>query len=186
MTMDHQLVRADFLGEVTVDGIRLASDGKTVLADIIVNDAWFHRGPVASRITVGVAGEHWGEYRHLVVDKARLVVLLSGGPWIESAFTFRNNSVFSITEDGGIRCTSGNPLFAVHNTGFVCSIQAYMPIQPITLAQMRAATLVARNRAVPRVPDLAVRLDALQRAIEQTPSREEDIDRSLIENEVYR
>jgi hypothetical protein len=183
LTMDHHLVQADFIGEVTVLAIRDARDGG-VLADVHVEDTWYSRWDAKEQLTVGAASlENMGG---LVQEGARLVVLLSGGPWTESALTFRGNSLFRVAKDGGLECVSGNPLFAVHNSGFVCSIQAYMPGAPISLAEMKSETLAMRGRAARRLPMLSSLLDRLRRPLMTERAEEIQIDRTAIENEVYR
>lgn len=183
LTMDHHLVQADFIGEVTVRAVRESQSGG-VLVDVDVQDVWYSRWKSGEELTVGAAS--LAEMGGLIQEGARLVVLLSGGPWTESALTFRGNSLFRVAEDGTVQCVSSNPLFAVHNSGFVCSIQAYMPGAPISLADMKTETLAMRERAARRLPALSERLDRLRRPLLTEKAEETQIDRRAIENEVYR
>lgn len=181
MTMDHHLVRADFIGEVTVRAIAPRKDGGADV-EVQVDDVWSSRWAKARTLTIAIAD--WGSFAGLVEEKARLVVLLSGGAWQSSPFTFQANSVFRVDDDGTLRCMSQNPLFAVHNSGFICSIQEYMPSAPLSLKEMRDETIAMRGRAAARLPDLEESLDRLERPLLREPAPQTDKD--AIDAEVSR
>ncbi|AUX43353.1 uncharacterized protein SOCE26_048010 [Sorangium cellulosum] len=186
LTMDHQLVRSDFIGVVRVVGLREEAEEETVIVDLVVEDTWFSRWEKEAALTVGVASDHWGAYRGLIAKDEKLVVLLAGGPFTTAPFTFHEKSVFAVHEDGTLTCASGNPLFAVHHGGFVCSVKEYMPTAPLTLEEMRRDTLRARKRAAVHLSSLDAQIEALSRPLQLFPVDEQQIDRSRIENEVYR
>jgi hypothetical protein len=181
MTMDHHLVRADFIGEVTVLAIQSREDGGAEV-EVQVDDTWSSRWTEAQTLTITIAD--WGSFAGLVEEKARLVVLLSGGAWTSSPFTFQANSVFRVADDDMLRCISKNPLFAVHNSGFICSIQEYMPSAPLSLKAMRDETIAMRDRAAMRLPALEEALDRLERPLVHEPAP--PIEKDAIDAEVSR
>lgn len=191
--MDQVLLRADFVGVVKVEEV-VTPSGENWAADVVglrvsVEDTWFSRWAddrSLRTMIINIATEQWGRFRRTIPVKERLVVLLSGGPWVESPFTHGVNSVFAIRPDNTLRCISGNPLFAVAAGGFVCSIQPYVATPPISLSQMRADFLTARGRAAVRLEGLERILNTARRPLEAAPTLEGSIDRTLVINEVYR
>jgi len=130
-----------------------------------VVDAWFTRWAVGRQLTIATSAAA-PEFR----PGRRHVVFLSGGPWQESPFTFRAESIFTVAGDGTLRCRSGNPLFGVLNDGFLCTAPELVQGRPIRPDQMRAQVLLARSRAARRLPDLDAGLAAAPRALELQPS----------------
>ncbi len=153
LTMDHHLAGSDFIGQVHVVDLAEGAEEGSAHIELEVRDAWHAAPGVESHFTLQVP--HFAEVSHLVEKGADLVVLLSGVAGGHGRLTFGANSVFVVGDEGSLRCTSGNPLFAVHNSGFVCSVQSYMPGAPASLAAMRADTVAMRRRAADRLPDIA-------------------------------
>ncbi len=169
LNMDHVLVQTDLVGEFRVERVTLSDDGHSVLVEVSPLDVWFNRNPNQERLTLGVESDAWGDFRHILVEGQRIVAFVSGGSWTRSTFTYDEKSIFAVAEDGRILCGSGNPLFAVSNNGFTCSIQEYMPTSPLTVAEMKQQMHGARSRAVNRLPELAARLDAERRPLTTRP-----------------
>lgn len=166
LTMDHVLVRADFIGEIQVLDTT-AVDGLYSVRTRVV-DQWFSRWPYAGRMTFRVT-PNFPAIPHLVRGSTA-IVFLSGGAWQQSPFTHRENSVFPVTSDGRVICHSSNPLFAVTDAGFHCSIPELTAGSPLTVVDMRASALDVRARSVRRLPELAALLDGLARPLQLAPS----------------
>lgn len=165
LTIDQYLLRADFAGEVLV--LDQAWDREAGLQRVRfqVVDPWFTRWQAAEELSLTTG------FRMVAFQPGdRHVVFVSGGPWEESPFTFRAESVFRVGEDGRVRCRSGNPLFGVLNDGFLCTAQAVVDGEPVTVAEMREQVLRAREKAVRRLPALEAALSSRPPALERTPS----------------
>jgi hypothetical protein len=165
LTIDQYLLRADFAGEVLV--VEQSWDRGAGLQRIRfqVVDPWFTRWQVGEELSLTTG------LRMVAFEPgARHVVFVSGGPWEESPFTFRAESVFRIGDDGRVRCRSGNPLFGVLNDGFLCTAPEVVVGEPITVAEMKAQVLRARAKAARRLPALEAALSALPAALELAPA----------------
>jgi hypothetical protein len=165
LSIDQYLLRADFAGEVVVAAQSWDAVQGLQRIRFRVVDPWFSRWTVGRELSV-VTSPAVPAFR----PGARHVVFLSGGPWEESPFTFRQESVFTVAPDGTVRCRSGNPLFGVLNDGFLCTAQELVEGQPLRTDQMRAQVLRARAKAARRLPELAARLSASPRSLEAAPS----------------
>lgn len=165
LTIDQYLLRADFAGEVLV--LEQSWDRQAGLQRVRfqIVDPWFTRWQVAEELSLTTG------FRMIAFQPGdRHVVFVSGGPWEESPFTFRAESVFRVGEDGRVRCRSGNPLFGALNDGFLCTAQAVVEGEPVTVAEMREQVLRAREKAARRVPALEAALSSRPPALEQKPS----------------
>ena len=184
LSMDHHLVQADFIGEVRVAAVDSEPRDKPAEVSLISINTRHTRWSPRPTLTMHLSPT--ANLAHMIRPGAHLVVMVSGGPWIEMPFTYGKNSVFLIADDNSIRCVSGNPVFAVHNSGFWCSTPDRMPTRPVTLAAMREQTIAMRRRAAGRLPDLESLLVNMRRPLEASGSEPDVIDRSRPENEVYR
>lgn len=185
--MDHVLARADFIGVVQVE--RILSPTPTLpdyQIDLRVEDPWFSRLPEDRLLRIGVNGSAWGHYRRMLQEKPRLLVMLSGGPWTESSFTYRHNSFFRVERDLTLRCNTENALYAINQSGIWCSNADHMVGAPVSLPALRAQVLDARTRVAERLRPLVTHLDRLRRPLLARASRPSEIDRTLAENEVVR
>jgi hypothetical protein len=165
LTIDQYLLRADFAGEVLV--LDQSWDTGSGLQQIRfrVVDPWFTRWRVGEELSL-TTGPRMAEFE----PGARHVVFVSGGPWEESPFTFRAESVYRVGDDGRISCRSGNPLFGVQNDGFLCTAPEVVEGEPVTVAEMKGQVLRARAKAARRLPALEEALSARPPALERTPS----------------
>lgn len=164
MPMDSHLLEADFIGEVRVLVLQSLAQSAEWGIDLEVVEPWFSRWPPTSTLYFpvrpgAVTLEAGGRY----------VVLLSGGPYRESPFTHRDNSVFAIGDDDAVTCASGIPLFGVTTGGFMCSVQPLVIGAPLDIDEMRRQLDRARSRAVARQPERASDLDALARPLADRP-----------------
>jgi hypothetical protein len=165
LTIDQYLLRADFAGEVVVLDQSWDRQAGLQRVRFQIADPWFTRWPVAEELSLATS------FRMIAFQPGdRHVVFVSGGPWEESPFTFRAESVFRVGADGRVRCRSGNPLFGVLNDGFLCAAQAVVEGEPVTVAEMREQVLRARDKAARRLPALEAALSSRPLALERTPS----------------
>lgn len=167
MSMDSQLLEADFAGEVEVLALSSVADASSPQWEVrlLVDDVWFSRWSV-DKATLEFrvrAGAVWLE------EGRHYVVLMSGGPYRETPFTFAENSVFSIDTGREVHCASGNPLFAVLPAGFLCSVRPLVLGEPLDVNGMRAQLERARMRAEQRQPDVAHELDVAGRELASEP-----------------
>lgn len=165
LTIDQYLLRADFAGEVQVSDQSWDRAAGLQRIRLQVVDPWFTRWQVGEELSLTT-----GLGMVAFVPGARHVVFISGGPWEDSPFTFRAESVFRIGDDGRVRCRSGNPLFGVLNDGFLCTAQEVVEGEPVTVAQMRQQVLAARGKAARRLPQLERALSARPQPLELAPS----------------
>lgn len=168
MTMDQHLTRADFIGRVELN----VAEGDTMASfNVDVTERWFSRWPAADdagTIEFELNSEH--RITRFVRQRRDFVVLLSGGAWSESPFTYRENSIFEVTPDGYLRCISGNLLFAATAEGFRCSVQELMAGPPMTVEQLRARMPSLRQRAAGRLGELAGALNRMRRPFRTAPA----------------
>jgi hypothetical protein len=165
LTLDQYLLRADFMGEVVVAGQSWDTAQGMQRVRFRVVDSWFSRWTPGRELSIATAPS-MPAFR----PGTRHVVFLSGGPWEQSPFTFREESVFTVAADGTVRCRSGNPLFGVMNDGFLCSAQELVDGKPLPLQRMRQQVLAARGKAARRLPELEAALSAAPRPLEAMPS----------------
>lgn len=165
LTIDHHLLRADFAGEVLVLDQSWDLEAGLQRIRFRVVDPWFTRWRVDDELSL-TTGPRMVAFQ----PGARHVVFVSGGPWEESPFTFRAESVFRVGDDGRVRCRSGNPLFGVLNDGFLCTAPEVVVGEPVTVAEMKAQVLRARARAARRLPALEAALSARPAALELAPA----------------
>ena len=174
MSMDHVLVRADHIAvvEVLSQGLYSEPSGvpmqSLVLHDeLIVSTRW---GTSKYFDVVTNAG-----FEHLVAGQ-RYLVLLSGGPWSESPFTHRDNSVFLINDQEQVQCSGGAYLYAVSGDGFYCAPKGTMFGSPLSLDEALEQLQCARDRAMLRLPELQDQLDSDPRPLEYEPSPVEELE----------
>jgi len=165
LTLDQYLLRADFMGEVVVAGQSWDTEQGVQRVRFRVVDPWFTRWTLGRELSIATAPT-LPAFR----PGTRHVVFLSGGPWEQSPFTFREESVFTVAGDGTVRCRSGNPLFGVMNDGFLCTAQELVDGKPLPVARMRQQVLAARGKAARRLPELEAALSAAPRPLEPMPS----------------
>ena len=173
MNMDHHLVRADFIAVVQIDAQALFTDPSGVPLQSVVLDA------------SNVLASRWSDTNFEVITSAgfdhfelgaEYLVLMSGGPWAESPFTHRVNSVFRVEGDGTLSCSGGDRLYGVFGDGFYCAPQGSVDGTPMTLDEVSDALLCARERATMRLPTLTDSLDQLARPLELEPSPVEELE----------
>lgn len=183
-SVDRVIIESDFIGTVDVIAQKTIDSNLTEVTLRVV-DTWHTRWPQRDILHVTFDNYH-GRYNLLLEDEdqpVRALVFLSGGPWQESPFAHGSNSIFRIRQDGAF-CRSGNPLFAVTELGFYCSIQEYMASPPSTLSNLRAQTLELVRRAQARHQSVDQLLSNPARPLEDRPSSY--IDRSLPGQEILR
>lgn len=166
LTLDQHLIRADFIGEVVVKEQNWDTTTGLQRVRFEILAAWFSRWNTGGELVIST-----GPRVPAFVPGRRHVVLISGGPWEDSPFTFRAESVFSVDADGTVSCRSGNPLFGVMNDGFLCTVEELVIGRPLRVEQMREQLARARARAARRLPELEARLSATPRALELEPSQ---------------
>ena len=119
MNMDHHLVRADFIAVVQIDAQALFTDASGVPLQSVVLDA------------SNVLASRWSDTNFEVITSAgfdhfemgaEYLVLMSGGPWAESPFTHRVNSVFRVEPDGTLSCSGGDRLYGVFGDGLITTV----------------------------------------------------------------
>jgi hypothetical protein len=165
LTIDQYLLRADFAGEVLVLEQSWDREASLQRVRFQVVDPWFTRWRLGEELSLTT-----GPRMVAFEPGARHVVFVSGGPWEESPFTFRAESVFRVADDGRVRCRSGNPLFGVLNDGFLCTAQEVVEGKPVTVAEMREQVVRARALAARRLPGLEAALSGHPRPLEPAPS----------------
>jgi hypothetical protein len=165
LTIDQYLLRADFAGEVLVRDQSWDLEAGLQRVRLEVVDPWFTRWRMGEEIAL-TTGLRMAAFQ----PGARYVVFVSGGPWEESPFTFRAESVFRVEQDGRVRCRSGNPLFGLLNDGFLCTAPELVVGEPVTVAEMRDQVLRAREKAARRLPALEQALSSRPLALERSPS----------------
>jgi hypothetical protein len=165
LTLDQYLLRADFMGEVVVSGQSWDTEKGVQRVRFRVVDPWFSRWSLGRELSIATAPTFPG-----FTPGTRHVVFLTGGPWEQSPFTFREESVFTVAGDGTVRCRSGNPLFGVMNDGFLCTAPDLVDGKPLPVELMRQQALAARGRAARRLPEMEATLSAAPRPLEPTPS----------------
>lgn len=167
MNMDHHLVRADFIAVVQIDAQALFTDASGVPLQSVVLDAsnvLASRWPDTNFEVITSAG-----FDHFEMG-AEYLVLMSGGPWAESPFTHRVNSVFRVEPDGTLSCSGGDRLYGVFGDGFYCAPEGSVAGTVMTLDEASDALLCARERSMMRLPTLTAQLDELARPLELEPS----------------
>lgn len=168
MTLDHHLLRADLIAEITVvqrtEGLINGEPLQQVTASL--TDVWATRWSLGNSITFNTRVTFPG-----LEPGGRYIVLLSGGPWEQSPFTHRENSLFRIDPaTDTVRCHDGSALFAVANDGFICAPDGAVDGTVITAAEMRDATLCARARSLARLPQLDELLASPVRGLQLEPN----------------
>ena len=167
------MLRADFVGEVVVAGQSWDQAGLQRVR-FEVADAWFSRWDVGRQLALNTS------YRMIAFEPgARYVVFVSGGPWEESPFTFRAESVFRVDDDGRVRCRSGNPLFGLLNDGFLCTAPELVEGNGDGARAARAGgrRAEARGAPPPAAGGDAHRAPAAPRARAVRPRRQQEVRR---------
>jgi len=162
LSMDHHLVRADFVGEIYVrrdDSVR----SEAVVADIV--ETWFSRWPPSDTLEFRTTGE-----MRPFVRGERYVVLLSGGRWHHAPLTYGVNSIFHVLQDDTVQCYAGVPLFGVMSDGFLCAPRETVVGEPVSVDLMHDQFSRAVERARERLPHIHADRVANVRAIEMEPT----------------
>jgi hypothetical protein len=152
MTMDHQLVRSDFIGVAWVNGDN----------QLIVEDVWATRWGLEEGAHIGVDTR-----AHLRFSKAgaRYLFLLKGDTWEKATLTHGRHSLFSIQRDGTMHCDDGTMLYSAAMSGFLCSTPALVWGTQKDEPALRAEVLLRLGRARKRLPELAMKLDEAARPL---------------------
>jgi hypothetical protein len=181
-SMDSILLETDFAGVVRVTRVdHLGGDRHHIFLSVV--DPWVARWGQRASVDFVII-ERRGEFARLVNGTGEsFVVLLSGGPYEESPFTFRGRSVFALRGETAM-CSSGNPLFAIDSSGFHCSVQSMQAMPPSPVAELREQFRSAHTLAVRRAPELNGLLSGPARALHREPST--NVDRTLPGQEILR
>jgi hypothetical protein len=181
---DRVVLEADFVGILHVDGVVPPDkDGSAYLTATVV-DSWVSTldGFVnEGLVRIPFRGEAHS-FATLLRPGTDVLVMVSGGPWQTSPFTFGRNTIFPLAEDGTFTCVSGNPLFGLRY-GLYCSTQDKMAGHPLSTVEAQTSFLAARNAAAGRFPNV-VAATAARRSFDQAPSSM--VDRSLLGQQVAR
>jgi hypothetical protein len=169
MSMDHHMVRADFIAVIAVTNQYLYTSGSgipTQHVDADVSDAWHSRWAPMDTIEFNTNAR----FEHAEAGSSYLV-LLSGGPWTQSPFTHRENSIFRILPSGELECSGGDLLYGVLNDGFFCAPAGTVVGEPMVIDEVQDRVLCMRDRAVMRLPKLDEELWLSVRKLELEPSQ---------------
>lgn len=174
MTMDHHLVRADFIGIVQVSQRQLGLVGgqPLQLLNTSIVDTWYTRWGSGSSLTFNTSAG----FPEMSVGE-RYVILLSGGPWQHAPFTHREHSLFHLQPDNTLRCADGSGLYGVMNDGFYCAPAGHVQGTLIKVEEMRDRVLCARTRAASRLVDLETSLSQSPRPLTLTPEPGSEVPR---------
>jgi hypothetical protein len=178
--MDDVLLEADFIGVVEV--VSRKDAGGNAEATLRPAEQWASRWDVDGDLTIRFRDSD-GEFRMVQAGKS-LLVMLSGGPWQRSPFTFRSNGIFVIERNGVLTCASGNPLFGSSSAGSLCSRSDLVATPPLNVAGARDVLLRLRATTLRRRATEAAALDPQRRPLRHTPSP--SVDRSAIGQRVLR
>jgi len=154
MSPDHHLLEADFVGIVRVLSIDPPGeeDEPTYGIDLSVVATWYSRWETTDALSIRVAPD-----AVLLRAQRDYLVMLTGGEYAHTPFTYREHSVFSIDDDGYVACWDTLPLFAVTSEGFLCQPREMVSGDPIDINEVRRQFEVRRDRAARRHPELASR-----------------------------
>jgi hypothetical protein len=154
MAPDHHLLQADFVGRVRVLAITPPGeeDEPTFGLSLLVLDTWYSRWEAFDELSFRVAPD-----AVLVSAQEEYVVLLTGGEYAHTPFTFREHSVFRVLSDDSVACWDTLPLFGVTSEGFHCQPREMVVGDPIDVTEMRRQFEARRERAATRHPELSTR-----------------------------
>lgn len=181
---DRVVLEADFVGIIHLENIEAPDDSGVAHANARVIDTWTSilegfsndasvRIPFQARTRAFAA---------LLRPGTDALVMISGGPWQDTPFTFGRNTVFPVAQDGAFTCVSGNPLFGLRY-GIYCSTQDKMPGHPLTASEAQTSFLAARDAATRRFPNVVAAIGS-GRSLTRLPSTA--VDRTVLGQQVPR
>jgi hypothetical protein len=174
MDMDHHLVRADFIAFVQVESAWFFTDEnglptQHVEASVVdgMRSRWGWLDTIEFETDAGF---------HHFQDEGMYLVLMSGGPWHQSPFTHRENSVFELLPDGTLACSGGDLLYGVAADGFYCAPPGSVASEPVDVDTVYAELKCAIDRAGLRLPTLQWELDKDPPQLEKRASSKEELE----------